>query len=131
MELHVSVNVVPLLYTKERGTMDCLHSLAPNDEELLGFALDGEALPEPTRAHLEQCEICQQRLTRYKRINATLISHLYRRLCPDGTDLSFYCAELLPRDEMTRIAAHVRDCPLCAAEVADTRRFMREVPIDE
>ncbi|HYU74255.1 MAG TPA: hypothetical protein VEL31_16410 [Ktedonobacteraceae bacterium] len=42
--------------------MDCLHAMAPNDEELLNFALDEEALPEPKRAHLEQCEVCQQRL---------------------------------------------------------------------
>src|SRR5712691_1265607 len=111
--------------------MDCLHAMAPNDEELLNFALDEEALPEPKRAHLEQCEVCQQRLARYKQVNAHLISQVYRRLCPSGTQLRFYCAALLPSGEKTGIAAHILDCPLCEAEVADTRRFIREVHIDD
>src|SRR3954451_8112545 len=111
--------------------MDCLHSMAPNDEELLGFALDGEVLPVGKKAHLDQCDICQQRLTRYKHVNSTLVSQVYRRLCPSGTQLSFYCADLLPAGEKTRTAAHILDCPLCEAEVEDTRRFIREVHIDD
>jgi len=98
--------------------------MAPNDEELLGFALDEEALSVPAGEHLEQCEICQQRLARYKQVNSSIVSQLYRRLCPTGTQLSLYCADLLPVEERTRVAAHVLDCPLCAAEVAVTRRFM-------
>ena len=108
--------------------MDCLHSMAPNDEELLGFALGEEALPASAKAHLDQCEICQQRLARFKQVNSTLVSNLYRRLCPSALQLSLYCAELLPADERMQIAAHVLTCPLCTAEVADTRRFMEEVP---
>ncbi|HAT46205.1 MAG TPA: hypothetical protein DCS90_13975, partial [Ktedonobacter sp.] len=104
--------------------MDCLHAMAPNDEELLGFALDEEALSAPTREHLEQCELCQQRLSGYKQVNSAIISQLYRRLCPSGTQLSLYCAELLPVEERTRVASHVLDCPLCTAEVAETRLFM-------
>jgi hypothetical protein len=104
--------------------MDCMHAMAPNDEELLGFALDEEALSVQTREHLEQCEICQQRLARYKQVNSSIVSQLYRRLCPSGTRLSLYCADLLPVEERTRVAAHVLDCPLCAVEVAETRRFM-------
>src|SRR5437764_8197406 len=113
--------------------MDCLHPnpMSPDDEELLNFALDEEDLPEPKRAHLEQCEVCQQRLARYKQVNAHLISQVYRRLCPSGAQLSFYCADLLPAREKTRIAAHILDCPLCTAEVADTRRFIRDVHIDD
>jgi hypothetical protein len=113
--------------------MDCLHlnPMTPDDEELLNFALDEEDLPESKRAHLEQCEVCQQRLARYKQVNAHLISQVYRSLCPSGTQLSFYCADLVPPEQRTRIAAHILDCPLCAAEVADTRSFIREVPIDD
>ena len=111
--------------------MDCLHAMAPSDEELLNLALDEEALPEPKRAHLEQCEVCQQRLARYKQVNSHLISQVYRRLCPSGMQLSFYCADLLPAEEKTRIAAHILDCPLCEAEVVDTRRFIRDVRIDD
>ena len=109
--------------------MDCLHSLAPNDEELLRFALDGDALPPQKQAHMEQCAACRQRLAEYKQVNASLVSHLFRRLCPDSLQLSLYCENLLPADEKTCIAAHIVDCPLCTREVADTRRFMREVPL--
>src|SRR5947209_7123893 len=98
--------------------MDCLHTMAPNDEELLGFALDGASLSESTKAHLEECEICQQRLASFKQINRTVLAHTYRRLCPSGTQLSMYCENLLPPDERTPIAAHLLDCPLCSAEVA-------------
>jgi hypothetical protein len=108
--------------------MDCFDSVAPTDEELLAFALEDEALPEAKRLHLEQCSICQQRLAAYQEVNTGLISHLYRRFCPDGTQISLYCADLLPIDERMRIAAHILECPLCAIEVADARRFMREVP---
>ena len=106
--------------------MDCLHTMAPNDEELLGFALDEQPLSTTTSEHLEQCEICQLRLAEYKQVNSSIVSRLYRRLCPNGTQLSLYCAELLSGEERTHIASHVLDCPLCAAEVAVTRRFMAQ-----
>src|SRR5436305_2076745 len=105
--------------------MDCLHTEAPNDEELLAFALDGEELLEKARRHLEQCQTCQKRLARYQQANTFLVSHLYRSQCPTGTQLSYYCAHMLPEDESMRIAAHITDCPLCATEVAETRRFLQ------
>lgn len=104
--------------------MDSLHAEAPTDEELLAFALDGEELPEKTSKHLEQCETCQKRLAKYQQANAFLVSHLYRSQCPTGTQLSYYCGHMLPEDESMRIAAHITECPLCAAEAAETRRFL-------
>ena len=104
--------------------MDCLHSMAPSDEELLSFALGEEPLPEEAKGHLEQCTICQERLARYRETHSFLVSHLYRHSCPDATQLSFYCADLLPPDEKMHIANHLLQCPLCAAEVAETRRFL-------
>ena len=103
--------------------MDCLHPVAPDDEELLRFVLDGEALSEEESRHLEQCATCQQRLNYYKRTDRCLVSRLYRSECPSGTKLSLYCANLLPEEERTSVAAHLLDCSLCAAEVEDTRRF--------
>ena len=106
--------------------MDCLNSIAPTDEELISFALDGEALPEEANNHLEQCETCKRRLTRYEQANAFLVSRLYRSQCPSGEQLSLYSANLLPADQSIRIANHVLDCPLCIAEVAETRSFLQE-----
>lgn len=110
--------------------MDCSNSIAPSDEELISFALDGEALPEETRKHLEQCETCKQRLARYEQANMYLVSHLYRSQCPTGEQLSFYCADLLPEDERVSVANHVLDCPLCAKEVAETRSFLQVQDIE-
>ena len=104
--------------------MDSLHAEAPTDEELLAFALDGDDLPEKAKKHLEQCETCQKRLARYQQANTFLVSHLYRSQCPTGTQLSYYCAGMLPEDERMRIAAHITECPLCTAEVAETRHFL-------
>ncbi len=110
--------------------MECLHPVAPGDEELLRFALDGEALPEEVNRHLEQCTNCQQRLARYKNVHNFLVSRLYRHQCPGDLQLSLYCADLLPADERISIANHLLDCPLCAAEVVDTRQFLAETDRD-
>jgi len=100
--------------------------MAPEDEELLQLALDGEALTEEASRHLEQCETCQRRLAEYKNINASLVSHLYRSLCPPGSKISLYCAGLLSQNEQTTIETHLQECPLCAEEVALTQRFLAE-----
>jgi hypothetical protein len=110
--------------------MDCLHAMAPHEEEILGFALDEKPLSVSTRTHLEQCEICQKRLANFKQLNRTLLAQMYRRFCPSGMQLSMYCEGLLLPDEMRPIAFHLRECPLCAAEVADTRRFMEAASLD-
>ena len=107
--------------------MDCLHAMAPDDEALLRFALDGEPLRKEARDHLAQCETCQHRLEMFKQVNNALTAQFYRNQCPSAEQLSFYCANLLPPDDKVHIAAHILDCPLCSTEVADTRRFMAEV----
>ncbi len=107
--------------------MDCLYSMAPDDEALLRFALDGEPLRKEAREHLAQCETCQHRLAMFKQVNTALTVQLYRSQCPSAEQLSFYCANLLPPDDNMHIAAHILACPLCSTEVADTRRFMAEV----
>jgi hypothetical protein len=107
--------------------MECLHSNAPDDEELLRFALDEETLREEAREHLAQCETCQQRLRMFKQVNNALTAKFYRSQCPSAEQISFYCSDLLPSDDRTHIAAHILDCPLCSAEVVATRRFMAEV----
>lgn len=104
--------------------MDCLSPMAPNDEELLKYALDEEPLPPGAMGHLELCSICQQRLTRYKQANKFLLVQLYRSQCPDATLLNHYCAGLLPGDENIRLASHIRDCPLCTDDVANIRRLL-------
>ena len=40
---------------EEERMMDCLHPTAPDDEELVRFALDGEAVSIEASRHLEEC----------------------------------------------------------------------------
>jgi hypothetical protein len=103
--------------------------MAPGDEDILKYVLDEASLSQEARAHIDQCSICQQRLARYRDINSFLISNLYRHQCPDGMQLSLYCANALSEEEQTQVAAHVLYCPLCAQEVADTRRFLADTDL--
>ncbi len=102
--------------------MDSLHTLAPSDEELLSVAYDEGILPEEKRVHLEQCELCQQRLASYIRINSRLLSKLYRSACPGGVELNYYCLGLVAEEERVSIASHLLDCPACADDVSEIRR---------
>lgn len=108
--------------------MDCFIENAPTDEELLAYALDDEELSQQAVQHLEQCEVCQQKVARYRRTNASLVARLYRTQCPDTTELSFYSINRgsLSPERRQQIASHVLECPLCMAEVEETRRFMAE-----
>ena len=45
--------------------------------------------------------------------------------CPDDLDRELWLAGALPRDEMTRLAEHVADCPSCESEVRAARRVDR------
>ena len=102
--------------------MDCFIENAPTDEELMAFALDDEALSPEAQHHLEQCEVCQQKIARYRQTNASLVARLYRTQCPTSTELSFYSlagrgGEKLSPERQQQIASHLLDCPLCMAEV--------------
>lgn len=111
--------------------MDCFLDNAPTDEELIAFALDDEVLSPRARQHLEQCEVCQQKVALYRKTNAGLVARLYRTQCPGATELSFYSlgGETLTPERRQEIASHLLNCPLCMAEVEETRRFMAE-PIE-
>lgn len=108
--------------------MDCLQDVAPSNEQLIGFVLDGEALPEDAQDHLAHCAVCQQRTAHYQKSYASLVTHLYRSQCPTGMDLSLYAMALLSRKEHQRIAKHVADCPLCSSEIEETSSFMQSWP---
>lgn len=106
--------------------MNCLHSMAPTDEELLRYALDEEPLGMGAKEHLEQCSRCQERLAAYKQTHAFLLSRLYRSQCPTATQLNHYCINMLPTDDMFVITDHIKICPLCAAEVLDIRHYLAD-----
>src|SRR5258708_27555451 len=103
--------------------MDSLHALALSDEELLSVAYDEGIQSEVKREHLEQCSICQQRLTTYTRTNGHLLAKLYRSTCPSGVQLNYYCLGVIPEELRISIASHLLGCPLCTDEVAEIRHL--------
>jgi hypothetical protein len=111
--------------------MNCLNTMAPGDEDILKYILDEAPLSQEARVHINQCPTCQQRLANYKDINAFLVSSLYRHQCPGSMQLSLYCADELSGEERTEVAIHLRTCPLCAQEVADTRRFLADTELTD
>lgn len=109
-----------------RETMDCQDQFAPGAKELVLLVFgEGELAPEVVR-HLHACMICQQRLRQFRQLYLYLLAKLYRSQCPDGLHISLYCADLLEKQEKEQIEAHLRECPLCAEEVAISRRFMAD-----
>lgn len=104
--------------------MDCVHAMAPSDEELLKLVLDNEPLLQEAKEHLAGCSVCQRRLARYQNVDSFLISRLYRSQCPEATTLNHYCAGMLSTDESIDIAHHLELCPLCTNEVADIRKIL-------
>lgn len=106
--------------------MNCPDVLAPTNEDLLSIAYNEETLSPVEQAHLDQCPVCQQRLTTYHIMNHSLLTKLHRSLCPDAFRLSYYCYDQVSVEERQRIAAHILDCPSCGEEVALTRRAMAQ-----
>jgi hypothetical protein len=108
--------------------MNCLCVVAPTDEELVRYALDGEILPMEAEEHLGHCLICQQRLDRYVSTNNFLLQHLYRSQCPDTMTLVQYCQNMLSTHDEHAITSHLELCPLCASDVAETRSLILSSP---
>ena len=106
--------------------MNCQHPLSfLNNEEVFTLVLDTniQDLPGDIRLHIEQCELCQRDLMKYKGVHQALLSTLYRKECPESMVLSAYAANMLPRNEQIPIQLHVRLCPLCRAEVDEVHRL--------
>ena len=105
---------------------DCLDPMAPTDDELRRYALDGEPLSEEFQNHLDSCPICKQRVALYTSANAFLTTTLYRSECPTPAKLADFCTpisfQFLSTNERKQIAEHMNVCPLCSAEVATLRR---------
>ncbi len=107
--------------------MNCSNSMAPTTEELIHFVLDGTLLSKDAQAHLTSCRVCQTRMARLQRVEPFLVSQLYRKECPDVTQLHYYCLNQLPLDKAIHTRRHVEYCPLCAREVRDIKRILTEI----
>ncbi len=102
--------------------LQCPDTLAPTDEKLLSLVYNEGTLSTQEQAHFATCSICQRRLDTYTGMTNALVSRLHRQLCPSAVRLNYYCLDMVPAEERSRIASHLLDCPRCADEVAEIRR---------
>ncbi len=94
-------------------------------EELLAFLCDGDPLPQTVQQHLDRCQRCQQQIVSYQKTATCLFTQMYRRDCPSGAALSAWCLpNVLSDGEQSQISKHLTQCPLCAAELAETLQFL-------
>ncbi len=106
--------------------MDCIQPGTIAPEDLLAF-LDGEA-PPAVGEHLRRCPGCAARARAYARSQDRLRAALRRIDCPSPLVLGEYELRLLAPEEGRRIAAHLGDCPRCAAEIGQLRGFLAAEP---
>ncbi len=91
-------------------------------EDLIAF-VDGEA-SERVSERIAADPTARAAADAYAHAQHRLQDSLYRFACPSPQALGEYDLGLLAAVERTRIAAHVVECPLCAAELRTLRDFL-------
>lgn len=95
-------------------------------EDLIAY-IDGEAPPRVVE-RIESDPALAAEAREYARVQNQLRVRLHRFDCPPPERLGEYDLGLLAPAERTRIAAHLRDCPHCTAELAMLRAFLATEP---
>jgi anti-sigma factor RsiW len=101
--------------------------IAPDEitgEQLLAF-VDGEA-DGATVDHIRHCPHCAARVRAYADIQQFLRAIFYRVNCPEAHTLGEYHLGLLSSIEQAAIEDHLKNCFLCAADLARVERFLEE-----
>lgn len=104
----------------------CIRPGAVTDDELVAYAY-GEATPDVSR-HIESCPACAAAAGEYARLQRRLVGLLYRFDCPSADTLGDYQLNMLAQAERQQVAAHLADCPACAGELRELRRFLAVEP---
>lgn len=94
------------------------------DEKLLAY-LDGEAESQ-IAAQIEESTEHLNRAKELARLQNRLMTRLYRRICPESTELGEYHLNLLSKKHAWAIKQHVAECPHCSRELAQLREFLGE-----
>jgi hypothetical protein len=76
------------------------------------------------QAHLQGCASCAARLERAREAERALTGRLYRWDCPPAPLLADYHIGLVESEQARIIDRHLKQCPICAAEVARLRQFL-------
>jgi hypothetical protein len=106
----------------------CLYMRTLREDELLHYAIEGEALPHRAEEHMVNCNSCRQQLESLMSTNNALLRRLYRCRCPNIDILARYSAGLASLSEGLSVLYHLSFCPLCAQELQDMRQLLEDDP---
>jgi anti-sigma factor RsiW len=94
------------------------------DAELLRLAVDDHA--QTLQALVSCCPECAARADHWRRFATRLRRGLRRAACPSSLTLGELALGSLSAAQRLRVAAHVRTCPECTAEVTLTEQFLSD-----
>jgi len=104
-----------------------MNRLQASYKDLPVLATDDLSSPLEERLPGDDRRQSEAGMSYYQRANVYLFAKLYRSQCPSGLTLSYYCLpDALSEAERHYVASHVGICPLCANELAETKRFLEE-----
>lgn len=108
--------------------LECIDPDQVNDADYLA------AITRNTRPgfaiHLDKCDYCQGELKAFQHLDNSMrrqfgfILNHQRLMCPTSQQIGEFVLKMLPAIEQITIGEHVKNCPHCAAELADLREFI-------
>lgn len=100
----------------------CINPSEIAEGDLMAYVY-GESTPQ-VNTHVAHCAFCAAEVEKLRLVDAELLTRHYREACPTAETLAAFVFEQLSPVEKLRVAAHVRICEMCAAEVARGREFV-------
>lgn len=94
----------------------CINPAEIQEGDLLSY-LYGDAPPH-VAAHIVRCAYCAEQVEQLRMVDSNLFTTFYRESCPTPEVLSDFVLKRLSAPEHLRVAAHIRQCEHCTAEVA-------------
>jgi len=74
--------------------------------------------------HLKTCSACRARLAEMGLFERRWRQTLHRFDCPEPDILRDHAWKFLPRDQRDQVKAHLAECPLCSAELAQLNELV-------
>lgn len=104
--------------------MKCIAPDEITGEQLLAY-VDGEA-DGATLDHIRRCPHCAERARAYAADQQLLRAIFYRINCPEAHTLGEYHLGLLSPTRRAAVAEHLQTCPMCVADLAKLKDFLKE-----
>lgn len=106
--------------------VQCINPMDIQEGDLLAY-VHGDAAPRVAE-HVARCIYCAEQVEQLRMVDQRLFAAFYRDACPSPEVLADYALRRLPAPEQLRVAAHVRQCPACTAEIASVADLTGDAP---